>query len=60
VLGAFIHAGTSFVDFLGNKQMVYSWVPWYIIRPFVGSALAIIFYICCTWGYCFLSGTIRK
>lgn len=43
-LGAFIHATTSFVDFTGNKKLVYSWLPWYIVRPFIGSALAIIFY----------------
>jgi hypothetical protein len=43
-LGAFIHISTSFTDFIGNQKLVYSWLPWYIIRPFIGSALAIIFY----------------
>lgn len=45
VLGSFVHVGTSFVDFLGNQKMVYSWVPWYLMRPFIGAALAIIFYL---------------
>lgn len=44
-LGAFIHAATSFTDFVGNKEFVYSWIPWYLMRPFLGSALALIFYI---------------
>lgn len=44
-LGAFVHIGTSFTDFIGNKKLVYSWLPWYILRPFIGSALALIFYL---------------
>jgi hypothetical protein len=44
-LGAFLHMATSFTDFLGNQQLAYSWIPWYIIRPFIGSSLAIIFYL---------------
>ena len=44
-LGAFIHTATSFTDFLGNRTLKYSWVPWYIMRPFIGSALAIIVYL---------------
>jgi len=45
VLGSFIHIATSYVDFLGNKKMVYSWVPWYLMRPFIGASLALIFYM---------------
>lgn len=44
-LGAFIHAATSFTDFVGNRKLVYSWIPWYLMRPFLGSALAIVFYM---------------
>lgn len=44
-LGSFIHIATSFTDFIGNRTIVYSWMPWYIMRPFVGSGLALIFYI---------------
>lgn len=43
-LGAFIHVATSFTDFVGNKSFVDSWISWYLIRPFIGSALALIFY----------------
>jgi hypothetical protein len=45
VLGSFIHIATSYVDFLGNRKMVYSWVPWYLMRPFIGASLALIFYM---------------
>jgi hypothetical protein len=44
-LGAFVHIGASFVEFLGNQKVVYSWIPWYFMRPFIGSALAVIFYM---------------
>jgi hypothetical protein len=43
-LGSFIHAATSFADFVGNRRASSSWNWWYILRPFIGSVLATIFY----------------
>ena len=43
-LGSFIHASTSFVSYVGNKRLVMSWAWWYIVRPFIGMSLALIFY----------------
>jgi len=43
-LGSYIHATTSFVTYVGNRSMVKSWIWWYILRPFIGSSLALIFY----------------
>lgn len=43
-LGSYIHAGTSFVSYVGNRSFVESWTWWYVLRPFIGLALAIIFY----------------
>ncbi len=43
-LGSYIHLATSFTDYLGNRQFVKSWMWWYVLRPFIGSALAVIFY----------------
>ncbi len=43
-LGSYIHAGTSFVTYVGNRSFVESWTWWYLLRPFIGLALAIIFY----------------
>ena len=43
-LGSYIHLATSFADYLGNRQFVSSWKWWYILRPFIGSALAAIIY----------------
>jgi len=43
-LGSFIHLATSFADFQGNRQLYGSWGWWYLLRPFIGVALAIIMY----------------
>jgi hypothetical protein len=43
-LGSYIHAATSFADYIGNRTFITSWIWWYILRPFIGMALALIFY----------------
>ncbi|HWB63668.1 MAG TPA: hypothetical protein VG603_09180 [Chitinophagales bacterium] len=43
-LGALVHVATSFVSFLGNQKLYIQWLPWYFMRPFIGSAIAIILY----------------
>lgn len=43
-LGSYIHLATSFADFVGNRQLVASWLWWYALRPFIGMALAVITY----------------
>ncbi len=44
-LGSFIHAATSFVDYVGNRKFVASWMLWYFMRPVIGSALALVLYM---------------
>lgn len=43
-LGSYVHAATSFADFVGNRQLYGSWCWWYVLRPFIGAALALIVY----------------
>jgi len=43
-LGSYVHAATSFANFMGNRRMELSWGWWYILRPFIGLSLALIFY----------------
>jgi hypothetical protein len=43
-IGGYIHAATSFATYVGNRQLYQSWVWWYVLRTFIGSGLAIIFY----------------
>jgi hypothetical protein len=54
-LGSLIHAATSFVDFVGNRRFYSSWSAWYLLRPVVGAALAVLVYFAVRGG--FLSGT---
>jgi hypothetical protein len=42
--GSYIHLATSFVDFAGNRQLMKGWEWWYVLRPFIGSTLAVIVY----------------
>lgn len=50
-LGAFVHSATSFVSYLGNRRLIRSWTAWYILRPFIGMALAIMFYLLMRAGF---------
>lgn len=43
-LGSYLHSATSFVSYVGNRRLVFSWALWYVLRPFIGMALALIFY----------------
>jgi hypothetical protein len=43
-LGSYVHAATSFASYVGNRRLVLSWAWWYVLRPFIGTALALIFY----------------
>jgi hypothetical protein len=49
-LGAFIHLATSFTEFLGNRTFIASWKWWYALRPFIGSALALMVYFAARGG----------
>lgn len=43
-LGAYIHLATSFADYVGNRKLVWSWGWWFVLRPFIGMALAVMVY----------------
>jgi hypothetical protein len=50
-LGAYVHAAQSFVTFVGNRRIVTSWIWWYLLRPFIGMALAEVFYLVVRGGF---------
>ena len=54
-LGSYIHALKSLADFIGNRTLTASWFWWYITRPFLGMAMALVFYALLRGG--FLAGT---
>jgi hypothetical protein len=43
--GSFIHSAGSFINFAGNQQLKVTWFWWYILRPFLGMAVAMVFFI---------------
>jgi len=55
-LGAWIHVGRSYVEFVGNRTFRASWIPWYLLHPLLGSGLALIFYFSVRGGF-FMAGT---
>ena len=50
-LGSIFHALKSLGDFIGNRTVIASWYWWYIMRPFLGVALALIFYAVLRGGF---------
>lgn len=54
-LGSYIHALKSATAYIGNRNMGGSWFWWYMSGPFIGMAMALIFYAVLRGG--FLAGT---
>lgn len=50
-LGGLVHSLKSFYWYLGNRGLVWSWAGMYILMPFLGSALGLIFYLVIRGGF---------
>ncbi len=50
-LGSYVHATVSFTDYVGNRQLARSWIWWYLLRLFVGTSLAVLFYFAIRGGF---------
>jgi IPT/TIG domain len=50
-IGSYVHATSSFVDYLGNRTLISSWVWWYLLRPYIGMMLALLFYFVFRGGF---------
>jgi hypothetical protein len=55
-LGSLVHAATSFITYVGNRQLINSWILWYVMRPFIGMTLALVVYFAVRGGVFVLSG----
>jgi len=44
-IGSFLHGASSFTNFVGENKLEKSWIWWYMLRPFIGMAVAIVFYL---------------
>lgn len=50
-IGSYVHSASSFVDYLGNRTFISSWGWWYLLRPFIGMMLALLFYFVFRGGF---------
>ena len=50
-LGALVHALRSFYWYAGHRTLVRSWLIMYILLPFVGSTLGLLFYLVIRGGF---------
>ncbi|MGC9946963.1 MAG: hypothetical protein ABSF64_11405 [Bryobacteraceae bacterium] len=44
-LGGLVHGASSFAIFAGTRQFKSSWTWWYVLRPVLGAAVALIVYL---------------
>jgi hypothetical protein len=50
-LGSLVHGLRSIYWYVGNRDLIWSWVPKYLIQPFGASALAVVFYLVIRGGF---------
>ena len=58
-LGSLVHALRSFYWYVGNRELVLSWLAMYILLPVTGAMLGLIFYIAIRGGL-FPQATIQQ
>ena len=56
-VGGYVHAATSFVSYIGNRQFKASWGWWYALRTTIGAALALMIYLAFRAGLLTTSGS---
>jgi hypothetical protein len=45
LLGGFVHLTSSMVKYVGNRALLRSWIPYYMLMPVTGAALAPMTYL---------------
>lgn len=56
MLGSFVHGATSLADYIGNNKFNKKWTWFYLLRPTIGMALALVFYFVIRGGFLTTSG----
>ena len=59
-LGGMVHALRSAYWYAGHRALVRSWLTMYILLPFVGATLAIIFYLVIRGGFFSIQATAKQ
>lgn len=50
-LGGMVHALRSLYWYIGNRDLVRSWLAMYVLLPFVGAVLGLVFYLVVRGGF---------
>lgn len=56
-LGSLVHALRSFYKYVGNRELVWSWLSMYVMLPFIGATLGLLFYLIIRGGFFPQAGT---
>jgi hypothetical protein len=59
-LGGLVHALRSLYWYVGNRELVFSWLAMYILLPFVGTTLGLVFYFVIRGGFFSPEATIEQ
>jgi len=59
-LGSLVHALRSFYKYVGNRQLVWSWLSMYLLLPFVGANLGLVFYLVIRAGFFSPDATVEQ
>jgi hypothetical protein len=59
-LGSLVHALRSLYWYVGNRELVWSWLTMYVLLPFVGSTLGLVFYFVIRGGFFSPTATIEQ
>ncbi len=59
-LGSMVHTLRSFYWYIGNRDMVWSWVIMYVLLPFVGATLGLVFYFVIRGGFFSPQTTVQQ
>ncbi len=50
-LGGLVHSLRSFYKYVGNRKLMWSWFAMYILLPFVGTCMGLVFYLVIRAGF---------
>jgi hypothetical protein len=59
-LGALVHGLRSLSWYVGNRRAIWSWSAMYFLLPFLGSGLAVIFYLVIRGGFFSPTATVNE
>ena len=59
-LGSTVHNLRSLYWYIGNRMLVYAWVPMYLLRPFIGATLGLVFYLVVRAGFFSPGATVEE